>query len=134
MEGARDARRQIGDGAAARHDPVGRRRGEVREQVDEAAATSGDGKASEAIGEIVSSGDEVDAPRGEAAVGSAANEGSSAMAAASSGGEANELIDEVAGEHDEPKKKVRRRAKGSKSHDKRKRQQRRTAAEAAGDT
>ena len=60
------------------------------------AATSGDGKASEAIGEIVSSGDEVDAPRGEAAVGSAANEGSSAMAAASSGGEADELIGEVA--------------------------------------
>ena len=68
----------------------------VREQVDEVAATSGDGKASEAIGEIVSSGDEVDAPRGEAAVGSAANEGSSAMAAASSGGEADELIGEVA--------------------------------------
>ena len=44
----------------------------------------------------MSSGDEVEAPRGEAAVGSAANEGSSAKAAASSGGEANELIDEVA--------------------------------------
>ena len=44
----------------------------------------------------MSSGDEVDAPRGEAAVGSAANEGSSAMAAASSGGEADELIGEVA--------------------------------------
>ena len=44
----------------------------------------------------MSSGDEVDAPRGEAAVGSAANEGSSAMAAASSGGEADELIGEGA--------------------------------------
>ena len=44
----------------------------------------------------MSSGDEVDAPRGEAAVGSAANEGSSAMAPASSGGEADELIGEVA--------------------------------------
>ena len=35
-----------------------------------------------------------------------ANEGSSAVAAASSGGEANELNDEVAVEHNEPKKKV----------------------------
>ena len=51
-------------------------------------------------------------------MGNAVNEGSGAMATTSSGGEANELIDEVAGEHDEPKKKVRRRAKGSKSHDK----------------
>ena len=68
----------------------------MREQVDEAAATSGDGEASEAIGEIVSSGDEVDAPRGEAATRSAANAGSSAMAAASSDGEVNELNDEVA--------------------------------------
>ena len=82
----------------------------------------------------MSGGDEGDAPRGEMARGNAANEGSGAMATTSNGGEANELIDEVAGEHDEPKKKGRRRAKGSKSHDKRKRQQRRTAAEAAGDT
>ena len=37
--------------------------GEVGEQVDEAAATSGDGEASEAIGEIVSSGDEVGTPK-----------------------------------------------------------------------
>ena len=97
MEGARDARRQIGDGAAARHDPVGRRRGEVREQVDEAAATSGDGETSEVIGELVGSDGEMSEPRGEAAAGSAANRGSSAMAAASSGGEADELIGEMAG-------------------------------------
>ena len=63
-----------------------------------------------------------------------ANEGSSAVAAASSGGEANELNDEVAVEHNEPKKKVKRRAKGLKSHGERKRQQRQAAEEAAGDT
>ena len=68
----------------------------MRKQVDEAAATSGDGETSEVIGEIASDGDGADAPRGEAAAGSAANKGSSAMAAASSGGEVNELIDEVA--------------------------------------
>ena len=56
------------------------------------------------------------------------------MAAASSGGEANELNDEVAVEHNEPKKKVKRRAKGLKSHGERKRQQRQAAEEAAGDT
>ena len=115
----------------------------MREQVDEVAATSGDGKASEAIGEIVSGGDEVDAPRGEAAVGSAANEGSSAMAAASSGGEADELIGEMTrsevdekgdametvsggGEASEPEVKKKKKSKWTKttktkkSHDQRK--------------
>ena len=87
-----------------------------------------------------SSGDEVDAPRGEAAVGSAANEGSSAMAAANSGGEASELIDEVArsevnemgdamatasgsGEASEPEEKKKKKSKWTKtrkSHNQRK--------------
>ena len=92
--------------------------------------TSGDGEASEVIGEA-SGGDGVEA-RGDA--GGAANERSSAMATTSSGGEANELIDEVAAEHSEPKKKVKRRAKGLKSHGERRRQQRQAAEGAAGDT
>ena len=69
----------------------------MREQVDEAAATSGDGEASEVIGEMVGSDGEMSAPRGEAAAGSAANEGSSAMAAANSNGETDELIGKTAG-------------------------------------
>ena len=68
----------------------------MRKQVDEAAATSGDGETSEVIGELVGSDGEMSEPRGEAAAGSAANKGSSAMAAASSGGGADELIGEVA--------------------------------------
>ena len=80
------------------------------------------------IGEIASDGDGADAPRGEAAAGSVANKGSSAMAAASSGGEVNELIDEVArsevnemggavatasgdGEASEPKEKKKKRSR-----------------------
>ena len=64
----------------------------MHEQADEEAVTSGDGEVSEVIGEIVSGGDEVDAPRDEGA-----NEGNSVMAAASSSGEADELIGEMAG-------------------------------------
>ena len=45
---------------------------------------------------MVSGDGEMSVPRGEAAAGSAANEGSSAMVATSAGGEADELIDEVA--------------------------------------
>ena len=45
--------------------------------------------------------------------GSAANEGSSAMAAASSGGEASELIGETAVEDDEPKRRRGGRSKKS---------------------
>ena len=62
---------------------------------DAMAEGSSGGEASEPNGEMVSGGDEVDAPRDEAAAGSATNEERSAMAAASSGGEADELIDEV---------------------------------------
>ena len=109
----------------------------MREQVDEAAATSDNGKASEAIGEMVSGDGEMSAPRGEAAAGSAANEGSSAMVATSGGGEADELIDEAArsevnemgnakatasggDEVSEPKEKKKKKSKWTvkqKSHD-----------------
>ena len=68
---------------------------------------------------MVSGDGEMSAPRGEAAAGSAANEGSSAMVATSGGGEADELIDEVArNEVNE------RRPRGGKPRNQRRRERR----------
>ena len=68
-----------------------------------------------------SSGGEADVPTDEMAEGVVNKEGDAKATASSSG------------ETSEPKKKGQRRAKGLKTHDARKRQQRRTAAGAADD-